>query len=65
MRAWIPTNSGLAGREAFLEQVQESMSVMPEGSLIAGIVVLFDGAEASLVESAKRPVQGDGATHHE
>ena len=46
-RARLDTNElGLAGREAFLEQVQESMSVMPEGSLIAGIVVLFDGAEA-------------------
>ena len=46
-RARLDTNElGLAGREAFLEQVQESMGVMPEGSLIAGIVVLFDGAEA-------------------
>ena len=35
-RARLDTNElGLAGREAFLEQVQESMSVMPEGSLIA------------------------------
>ena len=63
-RAWIPTNSGSPGARAFLEQVQESMSVMPEGSLIAGIVVLFGGADASLVESAKRRLQGDGATHH-
>ncbi len=46
-RSRLDTNEiGFAGREAFIAEVQDTMSVMPEGSLIAGMAFVFDGPEA-------------------
>ena len=45
-RARLDTNEiGLAGREAFLNEVQENMSTIPEGALLAGIAFVFDGQD--------------------